>query len=1537
MADLPSVDDFFGPSAGGGGQVPTVDEFFAPPQKSGLAITFDALKEISGRAVSGMVPDRSAPVSSPAMDEFFTKTPVGRVMDAFGQGVKAGWGAQPLGITPEQEAEARKMGWFNDYQNNRTSLLKSFNEAIIRPAAWGLDAILRTGAASIQAVGGAIQQTGTEAGQPLLGRDVAGMVEEMAMRGSGPRAMAGVPGVPIVPLARARSLGVIGEGEGGFAGTKAVTPLTEAERAAAVKESVQAAEEQAPAAGAPPEGAQTVAREPVPEQAPAAPDIHAVAREVAPDTFREYDALTQRRETFRRWLDELRETRDADPRIAAVQTEIDSILEKVNGVEDRLTKRAEARLDALRDQIYEFRRTDTPDMSRVRADLQKVDYRMRDLAPDVARAYREAGEREPAALPPAAQIERSVNEIAPERPAEPATPAPAEIEEAARQPESPLKEQPEKLGGVTTREHLDNIANEVAKRLRAAGRPAEESDASGQLIAAHYEARAARFGGEKGNAYELFAQESPRIEAGKSRSPAMAQTKRGSITVRQARNTIRLFKDADASTFIHETGHDWLEEMMRDAADPAAVESIKADAQAVRDWLGVKDGEAIPRKAHEKFARGFERYMMEGVAPSQKLAQVFAKFKQWLTAIYQTVSKLRSPINDDIRGVFDRLLATSPEEPVIAPEREQARQMADLHEVEAETVAPDKAAEAAPQIRADIDRAVKEGAPDAYDGIPHKETGREPRTDAVPDGGSHAPEPAAGAEGSPAERGEVIEGGNEAVEEGPGPRPEPAERPAPGEPNSANEPFTERETNLVDKAGNIRLDNLSTPEDVTAVIRQTSADHGDFVTERRGVMPDAEVIDLADALGMDAASLDRRKIGEAFNAEQIVAARKLLIKSATELRDAMGKAASGSDADVLAYAAARDRHIMIQRQVAGITAEAGRALRAFRKLEGQENVELLQALIQDETGRTLDQLKREAALGAQLDDPRKVSKFLNDSTKPTFLDMIQEFWINALLSGPRTHVKNIVGNALVALNSVAETAGASVVGKVLGSAERIELNEAKARFFGITQGAKDGLRAAKAIIDSEEAIAGSHTVEKPRQKAIPGTVGKIVRAPTRALAVEDEVFKAIGYRQELNALAYREANKLGLTGLEFEAHVARLITDPPEAMMEQARKSAEYQTFTNALGPTGRAIQNFANSHFLAKFLLPFIRTPVNILKFAGERTILGLASPAVRGRVMGAEGTVARDTQIARMGIGTSLAVAAAALALEGTITGGGPSDKNQRALLRLTGWQPYSVRIGDMYYSYQWADPFSTIMGVASDMSDIAKFDIAKGETGEAILSDAMTSIVKSAASKTSLRGISDFLQMASDPDRYAEQYLSGFAAGFVPNILGQTASMLDPQVRQTRSALDEVRSKIPFLSQDLPVRRDIWGNPLEREGAAGPDIISPVYQSSLTSDPVNRALMDSGYYPGYPAKKIRGVELTDQQYDDYARISGRMAKMMLDQIVALPGFGDFPALQRLGLMRNAVEHSRESARAVVMMQNPDLIQKAIDAKLQAELGKK
>lgn len=165
-------------------------------------------------------------------------------------------------------------------------------------------------------------------------------------------------------------------------------------------------------------------------------------------------------------------------------------------------------------------------------------------------------------------------------------------------------------------------------------------------------------------ARELFTNGDSFLEWGWSPDgQTLNQDKRGSITfpqggVSQGTSLIRLFDNADLSTVLHESAHLFLEIYQDLASQPNAPEQLKADFAVIRKWQGAKDGEAITVAQHEKWARGVEAYLMEGQAPSLELMDAFSRFKSWLTRIYQSVKALRAPLNDDIRAVMDRMLAS---------------------------------------------------------------------------------------------------------------------------------------------------------------------------------------------------------------------------------------------------------------------------------------------------------------------------------------------------------------------------------------------------------------------------------------------------------------------------------------------------------------------------------------------------------------------------------------------------------------------------------------------------------------------------------------------------------------------------------------------------------------------------------------------------------------------------------------------------------------------------------------------------------------
>ena len=136
----------------------------------------------------------------------------------------------------------------------------------------------------------------------------------------------------------------------------------------------------------------------------------------------------------------------------------------------------------------------------------------------------------------------------------------------------------------------------------------------------------------------------------------------GYITIGTNRRlSIALLEKANLSTFLHETGHAWLE-IMGDLAESAgASDQLRADWKSILDYLGVASRADIATEHHEKWARSVEAYLMDGNAPSTGLREVFRKFKSWLTLIYRQMNALDVKLTPEVRGVLDRLYASEAE------------------------------------------------------------------------------------------------------------------------------------------------------------------------------------------------------------------------------------------------------------------------------------------------------------------------------------------------------------------------------------------------------------------------------------------------------------------------------------------------------------------------------------------------------------------------------------------------------------------------------------------------------------------------------------------------------------------------------------------------------------------------------------------------------------------------------------------------------------------------------------------------------------
>jgi hypothetical protein len=705
----------------------------------------------------------------------------------------------------------------------------------------------------------------------------------------------------------------------------------------------------------------------------------------------------------------------------------------------------------------------------------------------------------------------------------------------------------------------------------------------------------------------------------------------------------------------------------------------------------------------------------------------------------------------------------------------------------------------------------------------------------------------------------------------------------------------------------INFARINAPEDVQTVIKDMADKFAPQIdVARRGVRTFAEIeLDAQQVNAWDV--LVARRKGDPLNAEQSVAARQLWAASADKLSQVAKEAsANPSEANLFAFRKMLATHYAIQNEVIAARTETARALASWRIPAGgsaERFRDISQALEANGGSEVTRDMADRVAKLANAGMYEELDNFVQRGVWARTRDAMQEAWIMGLLSGPKTHIVNAMSNTAVVFMQMYERKAAEIISSILGNSGGVQAGEAMTQWFGLTQSWKDGLRYAAKSAKTGEVGFGMSKVELPRTgsitseafnlssetwagRAVDG-IGNIVRIPGRALAASDEFFKTIGYRMELNAQALRQAAGEVHAGVipadGIKARVAELLENPPENLRMSAVDQALYQTFTNSPGKLAQGLQSLKAQFPALTVILPFVRTPANILKYTFERTPLAPLMSSVRADI--AAGGARQDLALARLSTGTALMMVAADMAMSGTVSGSGPKDTSERQALERTGWQRNSIKVGDRWYAYNRLDPAGSLLGLAAEMVEIlnnSEDEDTEEGVGEAAVA-AIASISATVMSKTYLSGIADLFEAISDPKRYTETFVQRLVGSTVPAIVGEAARTADPYSREVFGMLDAIKRRTPGLSDDLPLRRDIWGRPVTYQSGLGwaYDVFSPIYTKPAKAEPVDDEMLRLGKAVSMPSKRatFQGVNIDLNNYPGaysrYVELAGNELK--------------------------------------------------------------
>lgn len=691
----------------------------------------------------------------------------------------------------------------------------------------------------------------------------------------------------------------------------------------------------------------------------------------------------------------------------------------------------------------------------------------------------------------------------------------------------------------------------------------------------------------------------------------------------------------------------------------------------------------------------------------------------------------------------------------------------------------------------------------------------------------------------------------------------------------------------------INFARINTEEDVKSVIRQMAeASSADIQKAQRGIVTNKATEAAADAKYDEAfQAIMSRRVGEGVPPQDVqLAMRRLWASSAEKLMEAAKSFEGATTAEnALAFRRMVLVHKMIQEQVLAVRTETARALQQWSIPAGavaKDKIDAINKAIADGGGldATVEMARQFAAISDRVAlDPRNLAKLDNvveETAGAKTLQAVQEGWkAVSLMSGVKTHFRNIISNTGMIYSAIAERAVAARLAGLIDEPTEVAVGEASRFATGVIHNLGDAWRDAAETFKTGNMKLGESQVEAGNRAlaitqlnpktSVGAAILKLAAAPTGfvfgALQASDQFFKTLNYSGEVYAQAWRKAVKEGAadgkTLEQIKERALELMNAPSRDIKDAATAQAAKATFTEEPGTITKWLMQGREKRPMAHFIVPFLMTPGNIFRTSMLSTPLAPLMTKYKDAIAkgGAEATLART----RMGIGSSVMLTTMDLALSDKISGGGPDPQSSeyKTLIR-TGWRPYSVKIGDKWVSYRGLEPFTTVIGMGADIGEsIKKMDNSSGDTSDtfAALSDMAASMIfgvgQNMLERSYLTGIADLIDAVRQSDTKGPQWFEKFVSSFVPRILLDARQVTDPTIYDARTLIDSIKQKIPGMQGDLVQRRDEWGRGLKMDSGLGRayDILSPLTVTKSNPEPIDKELLEQGLSLGIRNREI------------------------------------------------------------------------------------
>lgn len=585
------------------------------------------------------------------------------------------------------------------------------------------------------------------------------------------------------------------------------------------------------------------------------------------------------------------------------------------------------------------------------------------------------------------------------------------------------------------------------------------------------------------------------------------------------------------------------------------------------------------------------------------------------------------------------------------------------------------------------------------------------------------------------------------------------------------------------------------------------------INELKETLGDKQILDIAKKSGIDTRSNDidytTKKIAEQLNL------RRNVVTLQKELDDL--RANKAPEVDIIEKLKQIDESARISSEQG---TDLARQLRARQILANELDTPVQRIFKLLQNAGIDPEVYTKAAAGVDFNDANQVTAFYRKLVPAKFGDWVDLVRYNSMLSSPLTHLVNASSNVLNSgvIAPIEKTLTGTVDflrSAVTGSKRTAFAGEGAAYSAGYIKSVGD---AAHRFAD---VMRGKSAMKNLDYKNIPiasgGKLGATVSRlsiPTRLLEASDQFFTTLAKGGERAALNLRSGKGIKVNDLE-----GQVDSNAAYRVFRGELKDPRQGAVLNAIDEfTSKILQLRSSKQKLvsipAKFTLPFVKTPMNILKQGLEY------SPAGFTTVVGAAN---KNEQIAKAMMGTAGMLGTISLVTSGRTTWAEPTNPEKRAAFRSAGLQPYAVKIGDKWVSYQKLPPALGIpLAFTAAVHDAYEEKLITDGDLDAVL-DAVAKFGNFFADQSYLKNIGDLVASAKGSPEEISRFVSNYPQQVVPYraLMGWMARLIDPYQRKIdtdgnffEKQVQNLFKEIPGLSQTVPARLDQFDEPIPNQ---------------------------------------------------------------------------------------------------------------------------